>query len=186
MKLAIISMMFAIVMVVSSLSVIGANNNEKEVYPTITIYTSDGVMQNITGKAWSGTIFPYIEGRIKSFDWTKKIKYLFFDKSLKGLNPYGLDFVRAIEKSTSTEFEANIYLVLSKALNDTANLDSDHDGYTNQKELNSGSYPGFADDYPGKNSQSSIEDYEGYITISAIIGATFVLYFVFNREKEKS
>ncbi len=185
MKWAIISMIFVIVMVLSSLSVIG-EENKKEVYPTITIYTSDGVKENITGKAWGGTIFPYIEGRIKSFDWTKKIRYLFFDKSLKGLNPYGLDFVRAIEKSTSKDFNNNIYQVLNKALEDTAKIDSDGDGYSNQKELNSGSYPGFADDYPGKNTKNTIEDYMGYIIIGSIIGATFVLYFIFNREKEKS
>ncbi len=186
MKWAIISMMLVLAMVMSSLSVIGEENNKKGAYPTITIYTSDGVKENITGKAWGGTIFPYIEGRIKSFDWTKKIKYLFFDKSLKGLNPYGLDFVRAMEKATSKDFDNNIYLVINRALNDTAKLDSDNDGYSNQKELNSGSYPGFADDYPGKNTQNKIEDYVGYITIGAIIGATFVLYFIFNREKEKS
>ncbi len=155
-------------------------------YPTVTIYFSDGSTTNITGALWASTIFPVIEGFIKSYNWQNKIRYLFFDSSLKGLNPYGLDFVRALEKySTLEEYDNNINLALYKAFNATKNMDSDGDGYTNIEELNAGTYPGDPTDYPGKNEKTWWQENEGYIVIGGIIGATFVLYFVFNREDKE-
>ena len=175
-------------LLISSAWAMGQGNNEKKVpYPNIIITMADGVLENISGKIWAGTIIPFVQGRVsKLFHWGERIKYLFFDKSLKGLNPYGVDFIRAMEESTSKEIEKNVYIVISKALNATANLDSDGDGYTNMKEIESGTYPGFADSYPGKNAKNETNNYIGYATIAAIMGATFVLYFIFNREKKKS
>ena len=157
---------------------------EKSAYPTIMVTFSDGKVYNITGKTWGVAIIPYIEGRVTKFNWVNKSEYLFFDRSLKGLNPYGLDFVRAIEAHTFKEFNKNMFVVLGDALNMTANLDSDHDGYTNIQELNNGTYPGDPNEYPGKNEKGFWDLYGGYMTIGIIIASVFVLYFVFNREKE--
>ena len=160
------------------------HGEEKSIYPTVTLYFSDGTSANITGKVWSGTIFPIVEGSIHSYDWSKKIKYLFFDKTLKGLNPYGLDFIRAMEKYTLKDFETNFYKLVNESMSDIKNLDSDGDGYTNIEELNAGTYPGDPDDHPGMNQEEFWNQYGGYITITVIVASIFVLYFVFNREKK--
>ncbi len=180
MRRALISLMIAMLLLLS-VGVVQAQEKDKTSYPTITVTFADGKMYNITGKMWGSAIYPYIEGRITSFDWIDKITYLFFDRSLKGLNPYGLDFVRALETHTYKEFNKNMFLVVGEALNATNNLDSDHDGYTNIQELNNGTYPGDPTDYPGKNTKSFWDKYGGYIIIGAIIASVFVLYFVFNR-----
>ena len=161
----------------------GGGGNVKTPYPTITLYFSDGRYANITGKVWAGTVFPVVEGLIHGYNWVKKIRYLFFDQSLKGLNPYGLDFVSAMEKYPYSEFENHFYQLIADALQATNNTDSDGDGYSNQVELNAGTYPGNASSYP-KNSETQFwEEYQGYIIVGIIMASIFVLYFVFNREK---
>ncbi len=178
----------AILAVIAILLSIGAHadaKEEKSPYPTITLYFSDGKKANITGKIWSGTIFPMIEGMIKGYNWVKKIRYLFFDYSLKGLNPYGLDFVRAMEERPYSEFENNFTKLVSDAFKLTADLDSDGDGYTNIQELNAGTYPGDPNDYPGKHPAEALEENLGYILLGVFIGSVFVLYFIFGREKKE-
>ena len=185
MALKIISalMVIAILAYIMSMNV-HAEGGDESVYPTITLYFSDGKHANITGKIWSGTVFPIIIGVIKSYNWEKKIKYLFFDKSLKGLNPYGLDFVRAMEEYTYDDYQNNFTKIVNGALKETANLDSDGDGYTNSQELNAGTYPGDPNDHPGKKVTEGIEKYTGYIILGVLIISVFILYFVFGREKE--
>jgi len=163
---------------------------EESPYPTITVIFSDGHVYDINGKMWSMTIIPYIIGLVKNdtgFDWQKHggANKIFFDSSLKGLNPYGADFVNALSRYTSEEFENNVFLVLSKTFNDTANMDSDRDGYTNIEELGKGTYPGDPKSYPGQGEKSFWEENEGYIIILVLIASIFVLYFVFNKESEK-
>jgi len=182
MKSALISLA-TIVLLLLSIGFVHAEE-EESAYPTITVTFADGKVYNITGKMWGATIYPYIEGRITSFKWMDKITYLFFDKSLKGLNPYGLDFVRALEKHTYDEFNKNIFLVVGDTLNATNELDSDHDGYTNIQELNNGTYPGDPTDYPGKNEKNFWDQYGGYTVIGVLIASVFVLYFIFNRMSE--
>ncbi len=160
------------------------SNKEKSPYPTITLYFADGKKANITGKIWAGTVFPIVEGIIKKYNWVPKIKYLFFDYSLKGLNPYGLDFIRAMEEKPYSEFENNFMRLVGYALNVTSNLDSDGDGYTNIQELNAGTYPGDPNDYPGKNTANPIEGNLGYIILAILLASVFALYFVFGREKK--
>jgi len=187
----IIGLAIVFILLISSTVAIAApppSGKEKSKYPTITIIFSDGKVEDITGKMWATTIIPYVEGRIKDYKWEQNpdmAQYIFFDKSLKGLNPYGLDFVNAMQESTYEQFQHNIFIVLSKALNKTANLDSDHDGYTNLYELNHGTLPGFADSHPGMNKKTFWEEYGGYIIIGVLILSVFVLYFVFNKESEK-
>ncbi len=183
MKRAVITLVIASLLLFST-GFVNAQEKEKSAYPTITVTFADGKVYNITGKMWGATIYPYIEGRIKSFNWINKITYLFFDRTLKGLNPYGLDFVRALEMHTYKEFNKNIFLVIGEALNATDYLDSDHDGYLNIQELNNGTYPGDPNDYPGKNQKSFWEENQGYIIIGVIMASVFVLYFVFNREEK--
>ncbi len=169
-------------------SIGAASAAEKSPYPTITVIFSDGKVYDITGKMWGSTIIPYVEGRIKDYKWQEdgdRAKYIFFDKSLKGLNPYGIDFVSAIEKSTYDEFQNNVFAVLSKALNLTNDMDSDGDGYTNIVELNNGTYPGDPSSYPGAQEKGFWEENEGYIILGVLIASIFVLYFVFNKESEK-
>lgn len=162
--------------------------NEKSPFPTITLIFSDGKVADVTGKMWSTSILPYLEGRINGYNWEQhpdRSKYIFFDKSLKGLNPYGLDFVKAMETATYEEFKNNIFEVVNMAMNKTANMDSDHDGYSNIVELEKGTFPGFADSHPGANEKSFWIEYEGYIVITVLILSVFVLYFVFNKLSEK-
>ena len=161
------------------------SNKEKSPYPTITLYFADGKKANITGKIWAGTVFPLVEGMIKGYNWVKKIRYLFFDYSLKGLNPYGLDFVRAMEEKPYSEFENNFTKLVGDAFKLTADLDSDGDGYTNIEELNAGSYPGDPNDYPGKHQTSMWEENIGYIILGVLIASVFVLYFIFGRENKE-
>ncbi len=160
------------------------SNKEKSPYPTITLYFADGKKANITGKIWAGTVFPLVEGIIKGYNWVKKIKYLFFDYSLKGLNPYGLDFIRAMEEKPYSEFENNFTKLIGDALTLTADLDSDGDGYNNIEELNAGTYPGDPNDYPGKHPSNMIEENLGYIILGILLASVFVLYFIFGREKK--
>ncbi len=161
---------------------------EESPYPTITLIFSDGKVYDVTGKMWGSTIIPYVEGRIKDYKWQEdgdRARYIFFDKSLKGLNPYGIDFVSAMEKSTYDEFQNNVFAVLSKALNMTNDKDSDGDGYTNIVELNNGTYPGDPNSYPGAQEKGFWEENEGYIILGILIASIFVLYFVFNKESKK-
>jgi len=161
---------------------------EESPYPTITVIFSDGKVYDIPGKMWGATIIPYIEGRIQDYKWQEdadRAKYIFFDYSLKGLNPFGMDFINAIEKSTYDEFQNNVFEVLGFALNYTENMDSDGDGYTNIVELNNGTYPGDPKSYPGVNEKGFWEENEGYIILGILIASIFVLYFVFNKESEK-
>ncbi len=190
MRRLIISLAVIFLLLASAGVVAGAGNNEKgkSPFPTITIIFSDGKVADITGKMWSTTILPYVEGRITGYNWennASKSQYIFFDKSLKGLNPYGLDFVKAMETATYEQFKKNIFEVLAMALNKTANMDSDHDGYPNIVELNAGTLPGFADSHPGANKKTFWEEYGGYIIISVLIISVFVLYFVFNKLSER-
>ncbi len=173
-----------VLMPVSTVHGVGAANNNKSPYPTITLYFADGKSTNITGKVWASTVFPIVEGMITQYNWASKIKYLFFDSTLKGLNPYGVDFVRAIEKHTYAEYENNFYRVVGDALAATNSTDSDGDGYTNQQELEAGTYPGNPDSYPKSHEQQFWEEYQGWIVLISIIASIFVLYFVFNREKD--
>jgi len=159
-------------------------NKEKSIYPTVVLYFNDGIRANITGKVWAQTIFPIVVGMIHKYNWEKKIKYLFFDKSLKGLNPFGLDFVRAMESHPYSEFENNFPKLVGDALKSIYNLDSDRDGYTNIEELNAGTYPGDPSDHPGLSQKKFWDEYGGYIIMITIIASIFVLYFVFNREEK--
>ncbi len=185
MRKLVIALVMVFLLIASSATVMGADNKNK--YPTITVIFSDGKVYDITGKMWATTIIPYVEGRIKDYKWEQNpdmAQYIFFDKALKGLNPYGLDFIKVVEESTYEQFQHNVFIPLSNALNKTANLDSDHDGYTNIVELNNGTLPGFADSHPGMNKKTYWEQYGGYIIIGVLMLSVFVLYFVFNRESE--
>ncbi|NPA75069.1 MAG: hypothetical protein GXO25_03175 [Euryarchaeota archaeon] len=182
--LAMILVMALLLVPLTSVHAAGDVNKETSPYPTITLYFSDGHRAAITGKVWAGTVFPVVEGLIPQYNWADKIKYLFFDQSLKGLNPYGLAFVRAMEKHPYSEFENNFYRLIGQALAETNDTDSDGDGYTNQAELEAGTYPGNPNSYPKSNEEQFWEEYQGYIVLISIIASIFVLYFVFNREKD--
>ena len=180
----------AVILVISLMFVSLANtqalpvSGQKSIYPSVIVYFSDGVSENISGKVWADTIFPIVEGMIHNFSWGKKIKYLFFDKSLKGLNPFGLDFVRAMETHTSKEFNTDFPKLVGDSLESIYNKDSDRDGYSNIEELNAGTYPGDPNDHPGTVQEKFWDQYGGYTLITVIVLSIFVLYFVFNREKK--
>ena len=90
-----------------------------------------------------------------------------------------------MEEKTYSEFENNFMGLVSYALNVTADLDSDGDGYTNIEELNAGTYPGDPNDYPGKNATNPIEENLGYILLGILLASVFVLYFIFGKEKKE-
>ncbi len=187
MRKALIVLSMAILILAS---LVGVQGEEESPYPTITVIFSDGQVYDIKGDMWSMTIIPYVVGLVKNdtgFDWNKHggVSKIFFDSALKGLNPYGADFINAISKYTYDEFQNNVFLVLSRAFNSTANLDSDRDGYSNIDELSQGYYPGDPESYPGQGEQTFWEENQGYIIILVLIGSVFVMYFVFNKESEK-
>ncbi len=180
MKRALIVILLAVALIAP---VATAADEGKPEYPTITVYFSDGTSTNITKKQWV-EIFPVVQGRISGYDWSGRMKELFFDKSLKGLNPFGLDFIRGLEEHTLSEWDNNYARVIIEALNYTYNLDSDGDGYSNYEELNAGTLPGDANSHPGMTQEEFWGEYQGWIIIGVLIASVFVLYFVFNREKD--
>ncbi len=180
MKRAFIVIMLAITLIIPMAN---AADNGKPKYPTITVYFSDGSTTNITDKQWV-EIFPVVQGRISGHDWSGRMGEMFFDKSLKGLNPFGIDFIRGLEEHTLNEWNNNYARVVIEALNYTYDLDSDGDGYTNYEELQAGTLPGYADSHPGMTQEEFWGQYEGWVIIGVLIVSVFVLYFVFNREKD--
>ncbi len=172
-------------MVCTMLVLFAANTVKAATYPTITIYLSNGDKIDIEDKFWKSEVYTALyDKEVSNYSWDKDERrdYVFFDKSLKGLNPFGLDFINAVKEIIEEEGGNNITVTYSKkALLKIANLDSDKDGYSNKEELDAGSLPGFADDTPEMHKKGDPYMWVKYGVVAGIIVSIFVVYFIFRR-----
>ncbi len=146
--------------------------------PAVTYYTSDN-HYTITTTEWNTFFTSVIDNTsIVSYNWSANATQdlILFDLSYNGLNSYGLEIVNALG-SIGFPSVANF----TKAFWAVANKTSAVNGLTNHQALNAGAYPAFSWSKPKVHTSTQNTYYAGLII--AIIAATFVLYFVFNRKK---
>ncbi len=141
-------------------------------------YNYNGTNQSISNSNWTA-FFTYV------IDNTHYVKYSFntstqllivYDTSYKGMNPYGLQFVKALS-GIGTPTLKNMTL----AFNDTKGEPSQVKGYTNIEALNAGAYPGFSFSKPVV--KPIYTEYLDVGILVAIVAGMIALYYVFNRKK---
>ncbi|MGC8547153.1 MAG: hypothetical protein ACP5MU_05825 [Thermoplasmata archaeon] len=161
----------------------GAHAQSTVVYPTISYHTFTGYNITITDTQWLNVVYPIIYStNFSTYNWKNSPlkEYLLFDYSLTGLNPYGAEFIEAMETiGNFTIFNVTI------AFKQIANLDATGDGYTNQEKLNAGALPGFYNSTPGSFSIPTTRSTYGFIFAGGVIASVIILYFVFNRKKDE-
>lgn len=154
-------------------------------YPTITIYLPDGSKVDIDDKVWKGDVYTALYDReVSKYAWDKddNKNYVFFDKSLRGLNKFGIDFINSLKMVLVERKDRNMSVAYAKeALMRILYVDSDDDGYINKDELDAGSLPGFADDTPPMHKKDDFEVWMKYGVIIGMIASIFVMYFVFRK-----
>ncbi|AKA48209.1 hypothetical protein IX51_02820 [uncultured archaeon] len=146
--------------------------------PAVTYYTSDN-HYTITTTEWNAFFSSVIDNKsIVSYNWSSNAtqELIVFDLSYLGINSYGLQLVNALS-GIGFPSVANF----TKAFWAVANKTSSVNGLTNHQALNAGAYPAFSWSKPKIHTPTQNYYYAGIII--ALIAATFVLYFVFNRKK---
>ena len=146
--------------------------------PAITYYTNTS-HYTITTNQWDSFIYNVIDNNsFVKYNCSKNAtqQLILFDLSYSGLNPYGMELVVALSKIGFPDVHN-----MTKAFFATANQTSQIPGFTNIQALNAGAYPGFSWSQPKVH--TPIQNYYEAGIVVAIIAATFVLYFVFNRKK---
>lgn len=117
-----------------------------------------------------------------SYNWTQNTTedLIVFDISYTGLNPYGLSLINQLSAIGSPSLQN-----MSKAFNNTKNapslVTSGGSTLTNIQALNAGAYPGFS--WSQIKVKPLSAEYRDAGIIAAIIAATFILYFYFNRKR---
>ncbi len=152
-------------------------------YPTVSYHTFDGLSVTVTDSMWNGTAYPVIYSQnFSTYNWKDSpLKdYILFDYGLKGLNPYGAQFIEAME-TIGNFTTANVTL----AFEEISNLHATNSSFTNQQKLNAGALPGFANSTPTSFNNPSRRALYGWIFIGAVIFSIAALYFVFNRKKNE-
>lgn len=147
--------------------------------PAETYYTPSGNHYTVSSGDWGVFFKSIIDNQsIVKYNWSKNATQdlIVFDLSYSGMNYYGGQFLSALGNYGSPTL-AN----MTKAFWDVANQTSQVSGYTNIHALNTGAFPGFSWSTPKIHSTAYTYYYLGIIV--ALIGATFVLYYVFNRKK---
>jgi len=157
----------------------GSSGAGNVTYPSVTIHFINGKNETITDQIWKNLIFPiFLSKTITSYNWSNdtKLKYVFFDYSLTALNPFGVQFVLALETYSNISFST-----VQDALLYVINLPSLHPGYTNGQLLNMGVLPGFPNStIPSHNSTPFYLSIQ-FIVIIILIASVFILYYVFNK-----
>lgn len=151
-------------------------------YPTVSYVTYRGNNVTVTDSMWTSIAYPVIySGNFSTYNWNNSPlkNYILFDYSLKGLNPYGAEFLEAMQ-SIGNFTETNVTL----AFKQIAPLDATNTGYTNQEKLNSGALPGFSNSTPSSFNNPRVRNNYGWIFAGGVIVSIVVLYFVFNKKKE--
>lgn len=146
--------------------------------PSITYYTNN-THYTISTTEWNDFIYQVIDNKtFVSYNWSQNAtqQLILFDLSYTGLNPYGMQLVVALSSIGFPDVHN-----MTKAFFAVENQTSQIPGYTNIQALNAGAYPGFSWSTPRVH--GPMENYYEAGAILAIIAATFVLYFVFNRKK---
>ncbi|MDP8011885.1 MAG: hypothetical protein RAK23_03620 [Thermoplasmata archaeon] len=149
-------------------------------FPSIEIHFLNGTNTTITDQMWKDMVFPtFLSKSITTYNWSNNsnLKYVFFDYSLTGLNPYGAQFILALEQygsvSNATIEKALIYINGEQSLY--------HPGYTNGQLLNMGVLPGFSNaTIPSQNSTPFYMSIP-FIVLMILIASVFIMYFVFNK-----
>jgi hypothetical protein len=149
--------------------------------PSITYYVNpnDGTHYTITTPEWDNFLADIIDNKsYVSYNFTLDVyqPLIVFDLSYSGLNYYGGQFVKALSHIGFPSVQN-----MSLAFNQTKNLESQINGYTNIQALDAGAYPAFSWSLPPVHSTST--EYEEIGSIVALVGVIFVLYFIFNRKK---
>ena len=152
--------------------------------PAITYYINGtSSYQTISGPQWSLLFNNIFNNKtMVSYNWTQNNTedLIVFDLSYTGLNPYGLSLINQLS-SIGAPSAKN----LSKAFNGTKNnpslVTSGGSTLTNIQALNAGAYPGFT--WSKTNVKPPTAEYRDAGIIVAIIAATFVLYYYFNRKR---
>jgi hypothetical protein len=161
------------------LPLIALSSGQNEVtYPTITIHMLNGTNSTITDSIWKDLIFPILYSKtISKYNWSNdpQSKYVFFTYDLQGLNPFGVQFVFALEKYNNVSFYS-----VTQALLYVRNLPSMHPGYTNGELLDMGVLPGFPNS-PIKSQQTPFYISLPFIVLIVLILSVFIMYYVFNK-----
>ncbi|MEM0134916.1 MAG: hypothetical protein QXU18_06775 [Thermoplasmatales archaeon] len=176
---AIIVVLLASVVIVASES----SAQSGATFPTITYHTFQGYTITISATEWNSTVYPVIYSKnFSSYNWKDSPlkNYILFDYGLTGLNPYGAEFIAAME-SIGNFTEKNVTI----AFEEIAPLDATNTGYTNQEKLNSGALPGFANSTPTSFNNPGVRSLYGWIFAGGVVVSIVALYFFFNRKKDE-
>lgn len=152
--------------------------------PAVTYYingTSDHY--TISDPQWQLLFSGVINNRtIVSYNWSQNSTedLIVFDLSYTGLNPFGVELISALSYIGSPTI-ANFTLALHKVGGSNSLVQSGGKTLTNMQALNAGAYPGFS--WSQVKVKPLSAEYRDAGIVIAIILATFVLYFVFNRKR---
>ncbi len=179
--IAILVVLGISVILLSEVGAIGLGNSGtgNVTYPSIVIHFLNGNNTTITDQIWKGIIFPiFLTKTITTYNWSNdsNLKYVFFDYSLTGLNPFGVQFVFALESYNNVSFKT-----VTNALLYVIKLPSQHPGYTNGQLLNMGVLPGFANSTIPVHNAVPFYISIPFIVIIVLIASVFILYYVFNK-----
>jgi hypothetical protein len=183
-----VNRLFLVLALIISIAVVAAGSGQVQAqtlpsFPTISYVTFSGYNITITDTMWNQTVYSVIFSKnFSTYNWKDSPlnKYILFDYSLTGLNPYGAEFIEAME-SIGNLTKANVTL----AFHEIADLDATNSGYTNQEKLNAGALPGFANSTPTSFSNPSVRNTYGWIFTGGVVVSIVALYFVFNRKKNE-
>ncbi|MHB8360556.1 MAG: hypothetical protein ACYDAO_01205 [Thermoplasmataceae archaeon] len=163
----------------------GSNASSPNISPPpsslpVQIYYTNNTHYTIDSYDWNQILSGVLDNTsIVSYPWANNLTQalVFFDITYTGVNAFGLEFLIAMAKEGGSPSIANATI----AFKSIENLPSKVSGYSNIGALDVGAYPGFSWSKP-VNKPAILQD-EYFITLIAIIGSVFVMYFVFNRRK---
>lgn len=159
-------------------SVSSGNSTVNVSYPNVTINLINGKTFTITEQIWNKEIMPLIlnDRQIAKFNWasTNESTYIFFDYSLRGLNPFGAEFIFALEKYSNVTTAT-----ITDALLAIRPLPSVNAPYTNGQALDLGILPGL----PSTSLIKSVSPAQYYpeIVIVSLVALVIILHFVFKK-----
>lgn len=137
----------------------------------------------ITSSEWSGMFTSVFNNRtLITYNWANNTTedLILFDLSYTGLNSFGREFISALSFVGAPSAQ-NYTKAFENVKNLNSLVQSGGSTMTNLQALNTGAYPGFSWSQPKVKSLTS--EYQDAAIIGAIIAATFVLYFYFNRRR---
>ena len=179
--------LFAVIVIILLAAVIVVNGQSyaqsSANYPTVTYHTFKGYTVTIIASTWNSTVYPVIFSKnFSTYNWRDSPlrNYILFDYGMTGLNPYGAEFIAAME-ATGNLTEKNVTIAFEKI----APLDATNSGYTNQEKLNAGALPGFLNSTPTSFNNPSVRSLYGWIFAGGVVVSIVALYFIFNRKKDE-